>query len=285
MLEKVMAGSSSSSRISSVFKPQNIRACQGATLTWLCRVKKSTLWLPITVLTMTSIAKFHHGRHQHCHHLCKASVFNQHSHTLSPVNCLVSDFLPRLPLLPAVPSPLGCKVLPFHLPTAHWSFHPLYHVEVLQCQSLVPHPNAGPTVAVEQVIWMLPPQDGHHTSVCLQLLQTIPQMLLHEILTSPSPLISVLHHSLKLIDICRGRGGSRHQWKLNCGLPKLEHNPNVSQLDGLDGMAEPVPELVEGTQALCRSLIREWVWWAQCARLLLGLVQNLYNHQLSTSER
>jgi len=193
-----MAGSSSSSRISSVFKPQNIRTCQGATLTWLRRVKKSTPWLPITVPTMTSLAKFHHGcRSQHYHHLCKAPIFNQHSHSLRPVNCLVSDFLLRLPLQPAVPSPLGLKVLPFRLPTAHRSFHPLCRMEVLQHRPRAPCPNVGPTMAMEQLIWMASPQDGHHTSICLQLLQTIPQMLLHGILVSTSPLISLLHHSLK----------------------------------------------------------------------------------------
>ena len=194
---KVMVGSSSSSRILSIFKPQNIRACQGTTLTWLHRVKKSTPWLPITVPTMTSLAKFHHGHHsQHYHHLCKAPIFNQHSCSLRLVNRLVSDFLLRLPLRPAVPSPLGLKVLPFHLPTAHWSFHPLCHVEVLRCRPCAPCLNAGPTMAMEQLIWMASPQDDH-TSVCLQLLQTIPQMLLHGILVSASPLISLLCHSLK----------------------------------------------------------------------------------------
>ena len=34
----------------------------------------------------------------------------------------------------------------------------------------------------------------------------------------------------------------------DCGLSKLERNLNVSQLDGLDGMAEPVPELAEGLE-------------------------------------
>ena len=148
-----MAGSSSSSRISSVFKLQNICACQGATLTWLCRVKKSTPWLPITVPTMTNLAKFHHGCHsQHYHHLCKTPIFNQHSHTLRPVNHLVSDFLLRLPLQPAVPSPLGLKVLPFCLPTAHQSFRPLCCVEVLWHRPHTPCPNAGPTMAMEQLL-------------------------------------------------------------------------------------------------------------------------------------
>ena len=195
---KVMAGSSSSSRILSVFKPQNIHPCQGATLTWLCRVKKSTPWLLITVATMMSLAKFHHGHHsQHYHHLCKAPIFNQHSRSLRLVNRLVSDFLLRLPLQLAVPSPLDLKVLPFHLPTAHQFFRPLCHMEVLWHQSCAPHPNVGPTMAMEQLIWMASPQDSHHTSICLQLLQTIPQMLLHRILVSASPLISLLHHSLK----------------------------------------------------------------------------------------
>lgn len=162
---KVMVGSSSSSRILSVFKPQNIHACQGTTLTWLHRVKKSTPWLLITVPTMTSLAKFHHGHHsQHYHHLCKAPVFNQHSCSLRLVNRLVSDFLLRLPLRPAVPSPLGLKVLPFHLPTAHRSFHPLCHVEVLRCRPCAPCLNAGPTMAMEQLIWMASPQDTRWSS-------------------------------------------------------------------------------------------------------------------------